>query len=166
MTDPQHDQGADGRATIARLTDEVLPTLIERLTNSVLGELEVREDGWRIRLRKPVGNGSTAEQPAARQPHPVMAPGVHATGHAPGHGASRETARGLVASPAVGYFAPRAGVDAGTRLRSGDLLGHIDVLGVRHDVVSPIDGALRAFEVESGQAVEYGQPIARVEAEA
>ena len=165
MTDAQHDQGADGRATIARLTDEILPRLIARLTNSELGELEVREDGWRIRLRRQLVNG-TAEQPAARQPHPVMAPGAHAAGHAPGHGVSRETPRGLVASPAVGYFAPRAGVDAGTRLRSGDLLGHIDVLGVRHDVVSPIDGALRSFEVESGQAVEYGQPIARVEAEA
>jgi biotin carboxyl carrier protein len=29
-----------------------------------------------------------------------------------------------------------------------------------------VNGALKAFEVESGQAVEYGQPIARVEAEA
>lgn len=165
MTDTQHDQGADGRATIARLTDEVLPRLIERLAKSELGELEVSEDGWRIRLRRPVVNGA-AEQPAARQPHPVMAPGTHVSAHGTGHAAPRETPRGLVTSPAVGYFAPRSGVETGTRLRNGDLLGYIDVLGVRHDVVSPIDGALREFEVESGQAVEYGQPIARVDAEA
>jgi acetyl-CoA carboxylase biotin carboxyl carrier protein len=92
-----------------------------------------------------------------------------ATGATPGSGASsapRDSSRGLVASPAVGYFAPRSGVEVGSKLRSGDLVGYIDVLGVRQDVVSPVDGALKVFEVESGQAVEYGQPIARVEAEA
>ena len=80
--------------------------------------------------------------------------------------APRDAMRGVVASPAVGYFAPRNGVDVGTKLRSGDSIGHVDVLGVRQEVISPVNGALKAFEVESGQAVEFGQPIARVEAEA
>src|SRR5438876_486521 len=77
--------------------------------------------------------------------------------------APRDAMRGVVASPAVGYFAPRSGVDVGAKVRSGDPLGYVDVLGVRQEVVSPIDGALRSFEVESGQAVEYGQALARVE---
>jgi biotin carboxyl carrier protein len=66
----------------------------------------------------------------------------------------------------VGYFSPLGGIEVGARVRSGDLLGHVDVLGVRHEVVSAVDGSLRVFEVESGEAVEYGQPIARVEVEA
>ena len=154
---------SDDRETIARLADEVVPALIERLMSSNLGELEVRENGWHVRVRRPLENGAAAAlaaQPAQRQPHPVMA------GATPGHGSPRDAQRGLVSSPAVGYFATRSGVEVGARLRSGDLLGYIDVLGVRQEVVSPIDGALRAFEVESGQAVEFGQPIARVEAEA
>lgn len=163
MTDEQldqHEQTAQARATIARLADEVVPILIERLAKSDLGELEVRENGWRVRLRRPLTDGAAAAPVAharERQPHPVMAPA--ATG-------PREAPRGLVASPAVGYFAPRKGVEVGSKLRSGDLVGYVDVLGVRQEVVSPIDGALRGFEVETGQAVEYGQPIARVEAEA
>jgi acetyl-CoA carboxylase biotin carboxyl carrier protein len=150
------------RATIARLADEVVPMLIERLAKSSLGELEVRENGWRVRLRKPAAEGAaqTAQQ-HSRPPHPVMA-GVGGAGT---QGGPRDASRGLVSSPAVGYFAPRAGAEVGTKVRSGDLVGYIDVLGVRQDVVSPIDGALRAFEVQSGQAVEYGQPIARVEAD-
>jgi acetyl-CoA carboxylase biotin carboxyl carrier protein len=139
------------RDTIARLAEEVVPMLIERLAKSDLAELEVRENGWRVRLRRPVANGdadAAAAQQAQRQPHPVMAAG--STG----------------AAPRDGYFAPRAGVEPGATLRSGDLVGYVDVLGVRQEVVSPIDGAFKAFEVESGQAVEYGQPIARVEAEA
>jgi acetyl-CoA carboxylase biotin carboxyl carrier protein len=96
-----------------------------------------------------------------------MAAGAGAgAGAASASGGPREVLRGVVASPAVGYFAVRAGLEVGASLRSGDARGYVDVLGVRQEVVSPVDGALRAFEVESGQAVEYGQPIARVEAEA
>jgi acetyl-CoA carboxylase biotin carboxyl carrier protein len=160
----------DERETIARLAQEVVPTLIERLARSDLAELEVRENGWRVRLRRPLVNGSddpAAGQPPQRKPHPVMAAGAGAgAGAASASGGPREVLRGVVASPAVGYFAVRAGLEVGASLRSGDALGYVDVLGVRQEVVSPVDGALRAFEVESGQAVEYGQPIARVEAEA
>lgn len=164
MGDEQMLDGAEERQTIARLTDEVVPTLIERLTNSQLGELEVREHGWRVRLRRPVTSavdGAAAAHGVHRQPHPVMTAGASGAASAP-----RDAMRGVVASPAVGYFAPRNGVDVGTKLRSGDSIGHVDVLGVRQEVISPVNGALKAFEVESGQAVEFGQPIARVEAEA
>lgn len=148
---------AEGRATIARLTDEVLPALIERLSRSDLGELEVRESGWRIRLRRPRENGAAAPaRPASQHAAPS---------HGPTHHAPRETSRGVVSSPGVGYFVPRSGVDGGTKLRSGDVLGHVDVLGVRHEVVTSAAGSLQAFDVEPGQAVEFGQPIARLEPE-
>ena len=49
-------------------------------------------------------------------------------------------------------------------MRRGDLVGYVDVLGVRQEVVAPIDGVVSEFQVESGQAVEYGQPLAKVEA--
>lgn len=150
------------RATIARLVDEVVPTLIERLTKSALGELEVRENGWRIRLRRPADNETTPAGQQSRQPHAVMAPGGAGMGSQSG---PHDASRGLVSSPAVGYFAPRSGVEVGARVRSGDLVGYIDVLGVRQEVVSPVDGSVREFEVQSGQAVEYGQPIAHVEAD-
>ncbi len=158
-TEAQPGQPADGQATIARLADEALPMLIERLTNSELGELEVREDGWRIRLRRAMrDNAVGADADAAPRP---AASGGHSTPAPP-----RDVQRGAVTSPAVGYFATRSGVEVGTRLRNGDAIGYIDVLGVRHDVVSHLDGVLRTLDVEAGQAVEYGQQIARVEPEA
>src|SRR6187551_1810665 len=119
MTDEldQAQAAAEARATIARLADEVVPTLIERLSTSSLGELEVRENGWRVRLRRPMADGQQqAVQPAQRQPHPVMASGASAAGSS----APRDGSRGLVASPAVGYFAPRSGVEVGSKVRSGD----------------------------------------------
>ena len=69
---------------------------------------------------------------------------------ASGPSVPRDALRGVVASPAVGYFAPRAGnISIGSTLRSGDTVRvDVDVLGVRQEAVSLIDGALRAFEVE------------------
>src|SRR5436309_9082875 len=107
---------SEDRDTIARLAQEVVPTLIARLANSNLGELEVRENGWRVRLRRPMADSAAAASSVAsaqRQPHPVMAPGVIGA-----HPAPRESIRGLVSSPAVGYFAPRTGVQPGSPLRS------------------------------------------------
>jgi len=151
----------DERATIARLADEVVPMLIERLAKSDLGELEVRQDGWRIRLRRGQGELATdGHAGPAQVPHKPSAVAHASDPHPP----RREPPRGQVTSPAVGYFVPRDGVAVGSRLRAGDLIGAVDVLGVRQEVVSPIDGVLKVLEAESGQAVEYGQPIGRVEA--
>jgi biotin carboxyl carrier protein len=157
----------EDRQTIARLTAEVVPALIERLARSELGELEVREQGWRIRLRRPFAGYSAAVNAAATTAH--VAAGAHKpaaiAGHAgaDGHAGRREPDRGLITSPAVGYFMPRDGVSAGANLRGGDIVGHVDVLGVRQEVLATVDGILAKVEVEAGQAVEYGQPIAHTE---
>ena len=162
---------ADGRATIAQLSTDVLPRLIERITKSELGELEVREDGWRIRLRRPLAQNAAALIPLGGAGEPsrggtsVSSPHTQADGRTGrGHQPVRpDGSRGLVTSPAVGYFSPVDAVTIGAEVRQGDLIGHVDVLGVRQEVVAPVDGVLRKLEVESGQAVEYGQPLARVE---
>jgi acetyl-CoA carboxylase biotin carboxyl carrier protein len=150
----------DDRATIARLADEVVPTLIERLTRSDLGEIEVRQDGWRVRLRR----GPDGVAPAPRAASSAQSHKPAAVAHAADAQPRREPARGQISSPAVGYFAPRDGVAIGGKLRKGDLIGVIDMLGVRQEVVSPIDGVLKQLDVESGQAVEFGQALGRVEA--
>jgi biotin carboxyl carrier protein len=48
-------------------------------------------------------------------------------------------------------------------VRAGDTLGHIDVLGVRVEVAAPEDGLIAALNAESGEAVEYGQTLGRLE---
>ena len=51
----------------------------------------------------------------------------------------------------------------GTRVRAGDRLAYVDVLGVRQEVVSPVDGIVGATLAEAGDAVEYGQELVRLE---
>ena len=39
----------------------------------------------------------------------------------------------------------------------------MDVLGVREDVVAPVDGVVGLSLTEAGEAVEYGQELIRIE---
>ena len=160
--DAAGDDTAD-RATIARLTAEVVPMLIERLTRSELGELEVREHGWRVRVRRPGAvNGRADDTPRASASQTSGHRSSHAAQHEP-RVAQHESTRDVVTSPAVGYFSSRDGVQAGHSLRKGDVIGHVDVLGVKVEVVSNHDGKLAKVDVEPGQAVEYGETIAHLE---
>jgi biotin carboxyl carrier protein len=74
-----------------------------------------------------------------------------------------EPARLASISPGVGYFTAREGIAAGTTVRGGDVLGHVDVLGVRQEVVAPADGIVARVMAEQGEAVEYGQELVRLD---
>jgi len=164
--------GANGRPApevLAQLAEEVLPTLIARLERSRLGELEVRQDGWRVRLRRTVPSAPDGADGAAVQPASLRRPDRRSERQAdatePRPQQLRPADRGMVdvTSPAVGYYLPRDGVAVGSTVRAGDTLGHIDVLGVRVEVVAPEDGLIAALSAESGEAVEYGQTLGRLE---
>jgi acetyl-CoA carboxylase biotin carboxyl carrier protein len=135
-------------AGLEELTDEVLPALIARLRASRLGELEVRTGAWRVRLRRDPDVGVRAS----------------AGGATSAEAAPDEPPDGSVArSTAVGYFTPGRELVVGASVRSGDLLGTIDVLGISQEVTAPEDGIVVAVLAEEGQAVEYGQALAEIE---
>ena len=158
MTDEERVSASEeDRQTIARLAADTLPRLIERLAKSDLGELEVREDGWRIRLSRP--NPGAPIQPALPQRATSSSPRTQIPVRA-------EPPRGIVTSPAVGYFVSKEGVVVGFKVGRGDPIGFVDVLGVRQEVLAPADGVVGSLDVEPGQAIEYGQPVARIEVEA
>jgi len=71
--------------------------------------------------------------------------------------------RSAAVSPAVGYFQPKPGLPPGSRVRAGDPVGTVDVLGIPQEVVAPADGIVGASLAEPGQAVEYGQELIWIE---
>ena len=169
----------DDHAAIDHLADELLPALVAKLGASGLGELEIREGTWRVRLRMPAdgsavagrrpvsgrtgsraGDGPHAERARADAPRAAgtgTVPGaqVPATESASAVGPSRVVAT----SPAVGYFRPRGDLRAGTKVRAGDRIGSVDVLGIGQDLVAPVDGLIGATLVAAGEPVEYGQAV-------
>jgi len=64
----------------------------------------------------------------------------------------------VVTSPAVGVFRPRPGI-GGSRVRAGDRLGAVEVLGIPEEVVAAHDGIVGRLLVEAGEGVEYGQAL-------
>lgn len=163
------DDARRSRQEIGRLASEVVPALIARLGASSLGELEVREDGWRVRVRR---NGGAPVAPAESEPSRKRRPKRAESGPDPdradaravGPGRERAVDRSRMATaPAVGYYLPAADLATGTQVRSGDVLGHVDVLGVRQEIVAPIDGVVSRLLAQPGEAVEYGQELVQVQ---
>ena len=205
------DERAADHAAIDRLAVELLPALIAKLSATDLGEIEVREGPWRVRVRRP-GDGSAAagygrrssekasraqpghaghgHAPGAFEGHrsarevretrpsaggghstngssaPLTAVGPGADGASSGDGAGRadrRASRTVATSPAVGVYQPKSDATPGTRVRAGDRLGAVDMLGVAQEVVAPADGLIGASLVEAGQAVEYGEELVVIE---
>ncbi|MFI5292974.1 MAG: acetyl-CoA carboxylase biotin carboxyl carrier protein, partial [Candidatus Limnocylindrales bacterium] len=164
---------------LTRVADEVLPRLIARFGASRLGELEIRRGAWRVRLRRAPdatvdvlvpsrrgtrsATGTSSTPPSSNRGATTLSPTdspVDGTG--PGT-AREERGRVIVKSPAVGYFQPAADREVGRAIRQGDVLGFVDVLGVRQDVVAEADGVIGRMLVDPGQAVEYGQELVRID---
>jgi biotin carboxyl carrier protein len=158
---------ARDHAAIARLADDLLPALIAKLGASGLGEIEVREGEWKARLRKPASSGESTHGHAhmtrtahsGSQSHSPVGERVHEVEETESEGSLPIVA----ISPAVGVFQPRKDLEIGMRVRAGDRIGAVDVLGVREDVVAPIDGVIGVSLVEAGEAVEYGQELIRID---
>ena len=143
---------------IARAADELIPQLAERLRTHGLGEIEVTRGELTLRVRAPAEappatQRQRAEKPGATTPRPASAGGGPATS---------ASAVG-VGSPAVGFFVYADGLGPGLAVAKGDALGHVEMLGVRHDVRAPRGGTVRNLVAESGEAVEYGQVIVELE---
>ncbi|MGH2406932.1 MAG: acetyl-CoA carboxylase biotin carboxyl carrier protein [Candidatus Limnocylindrales bacterium] len=177
-------------AEIDRIADELLPALIAHFNASGLGELEIRRGEWRVRLRAPDGGitggseaagvattaagrkaaRSTGGLAAAASPRPISGNGQSAdpaptAAAGTGDGAANRVPadRSVTASPGVGYFTARDGLAPGTAVRGGDVLGHVDVLGVRVEVIAPVDGIVARLLADAGEAVEYGQELVRLD---
>ncbi|HET7030868.1 MAG TPA: hypothetical protein VFI34_10185 [Candidatus Limnocylindrales bacterium] len=187
------EQRAADHAAIERLADELVPALIAKLSASGLGEIEIGEDRWTVRVRRPADGAPSHNRRASDRAsrsgpgHGHQATGfeghrgprdVARTGHASSNGATPAGAdggvhrasepapdnhRAVAMSPAVGVYQPRPELKPGAKVRSGDRLGAVDVLGIPQEVVAPSDGILGASLVEAGQAVEYGQDLVVIE---
>jgi biotin carboxyl carrier protein len=85
---------AADHATIERLAEDLVPALIAKLSATGLGEIEIAEEAWTVRVRRPgeasSGHGRrTSDKPSRSQP------GHAGHGHGPagfeGHRSARET---------------------------------------------------------------------------
>jgi len=147
---------------IARAADDLIPQLVERLERHGLGEIEVAHG--QLRLRVAAGTGAAGTGPARTAADPAVTTTAAGGEASVTTGGVPEPAGGMgVASPAVGFFVYADGLGPGLSVEKGDALGHVEMLGVRHDVRAPRRGTVRHLVAESGEAVEYGQVVVELE---
>jgi biotin carboxyl carrier protein len=148
----------DALEAISLAADELVPQLAERLRTHGLAEIEVSRGELRLRVTATPDAPAATARPAGDAVRGAGEP--MATGGSPGAIGTTESAGSVgVASPAVGYFVYADGLGPGLEVARGDALGHVEMLGVRHDVRAPRGGTVRHLVAEAGEAVEYGQVV-------
>jgi biotin carboxyl carrier protein len=142
-----------------------VPELTQRLKRQGLGELEVRIGSLRVRVALAPDSG----RPLPGGPRVVassISQGGPGTRALPVDGAGPPVAGATthgVTSPAVGLFVYAEGLGPGLTVDKGEALGHVEMLGVRHDVRAPRSGTVRNLVTEAGEPVEYGQLLIELE---
>ena len=149
-------EAEDPLKQIERAAAELIPQLTEKLAQHGLGEIEVRQGDLRVRVARALETPQAAAGRAAPAASNVAIDRVGVVPSGPSHQG--------VTSPAVGFFVYADGLGPGLTVDKGDELGHVEMLGVRHEVRAPRRGLVRNLVTETGEAVEYGQLLIEMEA--
>jgi acetyl-CoA carboxylase biotin carboxyl carrier protein len=164
MTDQTDHQGGGMQVDV-----DLVRQLAELLDATSLTEIEVEHGERRIRVAR---KAAAASAPApVYHPAPVAPVATPPSGIAASEvGASAPaSSANAVKSPMVGtaYLSPEPGAKAfaavGQKVAAGDTLLIIEAMKVMNSIVAPAAGTVTAVLVESGQPVEFDQPLIVVE---
>jgi len=148
-----------------------LKELISLLEDSKLSELEIEEEGRRIRLTKQ--SETYVAMPAPMQMQAPMAAPAPSVAPSTPFGSANESKepsladQGLVAvtSPMVGtfYLSPAPGepafVEPGDRVSADQTICIVEAMKIMNEVAAKVAGIVERILVENGEPVEFGQPL-------
>jgi acetyl-CoA carboxylase biotin carboxyl carrier protein len=141
-----------------RIDVELVRQLAQMLDETQLTEIEVEDGGRKIRAA-----------PMQYAPAPPPAPSASSAGAALAEPSAPATSANAVKSPMVGtaYLSAEPGaapfVGVGARVAAGDTLLIVEAMKVMNPILAPSAGTVKAILVESGQPVEFDQPLVVVE---
>jgi acetyl-CoA carboxylase biotin carboxyl carrier protein len=142
-----------------------LKTLIDLVSESNVSELEITEAEGKVRIVK--GGGAMVQQYVQASAPIAAAPmAVPADVAAPAEVAE---VGHITKSPMVGTFyraaSPEAKsfVEIGDVVKEGDTICIIEAMKILNEIEADKAGTVKRILVESGQAVEYGQPLFVIE---
>jgi len=151
---------------------ETLKQILNLVREHELSELEVEQDGLRLKIRK----DSAVVVPASLSHVPSRLPDVAAAPAPPPALSSTPTSVGLenseaeielavVKSPIVGTFyrSPEPGASPfasiGDAVKKGQVLCIIEAMKLMNEIDSEYDGEIVNVYVENGQPVQYGERL-------
>ncbi|MGI9456498.1 MAG: acetyl-CoA carboxylase biotin carboxyl carrier protein [Aeoliella sp.] len=140
---------------------------VELMDEHDLAEIDLRQADQRIRLRRG-GEPVAVALPTTPAPAAPLTPTV-ATPPPADMPAEDDTSYKTVKSPIVGTFYAAANPDSAPFVKVGDQVGTdttvciIEAMKVFNEVPAECSGKIVAVLAETGDAVEFGQPLFRVE---
>lgn len=144
--------------------------LIDLLEESNLNEIEIKEGEESVRLSR---GGSFVAPPVAAAPvvhaaaapaMPMSSPVEAATGGSPKTGSDLPEGH-VVRAPMVGTFYASPAPDkppfvtVGATVKAGETLGIIEAMKMFNPIEAEVSGTVLAILCESGQPVEFDQPM-------
>ena len=144
----------------SKIDGDAVRELASLLEETGLAEIELEQNGLRLRVAKAVAQSVVA---APAQPAAAAVPAPQPSG--------AETADhpGAVTSPMVGtvYVAPEPGAKAfiavGDSVTEGQTLLIVEAMKTMNQIPAPKAGKVTSILVANGQPVEYGEPLVVIE---
>jgi acetyl-CoA carboxylase biotin carboxyl carrier protein len=143
---------------------DVIRELTALLDETGLTEIEIEQDGQRIRIAR---NAGLVAAPAAHIAPPGAAPApVAMSASKPADPAKHP---GVVTSPMVGtaYMAAEPGgkpfIDVGSKVKAGDTLLIVEAMKTMNQIPAPRAGTVIQILFEDAQPVEFGEPLVIIE---
>ena len=147
-----------------------LKKLIDLVQESGIAELEITEGEEKVKIVKGGEATVTPLAPAAAPPATVPAAVVAAAPAAAAAAAEEPAQPGhVLKAPMVGTFyrspSPEAKpfVEVGQNVKAGETVCIIEAMKLMNEIEADATGMIKAILVESGQPVEYGQPLFIIE---
>ena len=148
--------------------EDVVRSLARLLDETGLSEIEIEEEGRRIRVARAVP-AATATFVAPPMMGPMTAPGPRVQPVAAERPTEPSEHPGVVLSPMVGsaYRSPEPGakpfVDIGTVVKVGDTLLIIEAMKTLNQIPAPRAGTVTQILFEDGQPVEFNESLMIIE---
>jgi acetyl-CoA carboxylase biotin carboxyl carrier protein len=144
---------------------ELIQELSKLLDETGLTEIEIEQDGQRIR----VARGAVAVAPVAAPVRAATTSVPQPVGESASAPLDPAKHPGVVTSPMVGtaYAAPEPGakafVDVGSKVKAGETLMIIEAMKTMNQIPAPRAGTVIQILFEDGQPVEFGEPLVIIE---
>jgi acetyl-CoA carboxylase biotin carboxyl carrier protein len=148
-----------------------LKQILDLARDHELSELEIEQEGMRLRIRRDGLVGHVLAAPPLAAAAPALAPpgpsalAGSAAASATEAAVESEIELAVVKSPIVGTFyrssepgAPPF-VEVGTTVKKGQVLCIIEAMKLMNEIDSEFDGEIVNIYVEAGQPVQYGERL-------
>ena len=145
---------------------ELIQELSKLLDETGLTEIEIEQDGQRIRVAR---GASAAAQTVVVPARPLPSAAPQPVGESAAAPLDPAKHPGVVTSPMVGtaYAAPEPGakpfVEVGSKVKAGETLLIVEAMKTMNQIPAPRGGTVIQVLFEDGQPVEFGEPLVIIE---